>query len=68
MEVKAFNVGQSLHYDLSQLPHTLTIGVRLLESIPCINETGGTVVFILQLHVETCCFAKRISSSLKQGK
>lgn len=63
-----WHVGSSLHCDLSQLANTLTVGVRLLERIPCINKTGGTVVLILQLHVETCCFAKRISSSLNQGR
>lgn len=43
--------------------YSLTVGVRFLESVPCVNKTGGTVVFVLELHVETSCLAESITSS-----
>lgn len=30
-----------------------TVGVRLLVGVSCVDETGGAVVFVLHLHVET---------------
>lgn len=44
----------------------LTIRVRLLVSISCVNETRGTVMFVLELHVQTGSLAERISSSWKE--
>lgn len=37
----------------------LTVGVGFLVSVSCIDETGGAVVFVLQLHMETRRLAKR---------
>lgn len=47
---------------------SFTIRVRLLVSISCVDETGGTVMLVLQLHMETCRLAKRTPSSCTQKK
>lgn len=41
----------------------LTVGVRLLEGVSCIDEARGRVVFVLELHVDPGGLAECITSS-----
>jgi hypothetical protein len=45
----------------------LTVGVRLFEGVSCIDEAGGRVVFVLELHVDPGGLAERITSSWGDG-
>ena len=40
---------------------SLTVGIGLLEGVPRVDETGGTVMFVLQLHVDARRLAERTS-------
>lgn len=48
--------------------NSLTVGVGLLVGVPGIDEAGGAVVFVLQLHVETRRLAECAAGSFGQRR